>query len=301
MSKHGETERQIIKKFEEKGEFIFDDAEYRIIQIGKPKPPKGECKTDVYILVENILTNHTREFKISIKQHDADFIENKISLERAFEILGCDAKTIIHNSIISEKESFENDYLVYFNKFKRTESKCLKIGWKFEFINKSGGERSGLMLLNDSQKIDVYAGSNLNKNKKDSLVNQILVENSGVANYILKVENTTEDLNYYLNKLVAIEKFAIKQDIYFACKAINYRAAPKPDKWDGNRPLSVFVNWTLEDDEIHAELIMNNPLGIKANEIGENIRTILKKLDINRDNFVDLKKYLSDTINVYSE
>lgn len=299
MSKHGETERQIISKFKEEGKFSFEDIEYKVVEIGKPKPSKGECKTDVYILGEDISTNVRKEFKISIKQNDADFLENKISLERALEILGCNAKDIIYKSIISQKKSFDNDFLVYFDKFKRTESKCIKIGWKFEFINKSGGERSGLMLLTDSQKIDIYAGSNLNKNKKDSLVNNNVVENSGVANYILEVENTKEDLNFYVDKLVEIEKFAINQDIYFACKAINYRAKPNPDKWDGNRPLSVFVNWTLENNIISAKIIMDNPLEIKANEIGENIRKILKTIGVNRDNFEDLKKYLSGKINIH--
>ncbi|MCD8412169.1 hypothetical protein [Tenacibaculum finnmarkense] len=297
MSKHGETERKIISKFEEQSEFTFKNIIYEILEIGKPKPSKGECKTDVYILAKNKLTNTNKEFKISIKQSDADFLENKISLERALEILGCDAQNIIQKSIISVRQSFEDDYLVYFNKFKRTEAKCFKIGWKFEFINKSGGERSGEMKLTDSQKIDVYSGSNLNINKKNSLVNHNIRENSGIANYILEVENTTENLNYYLDKLIPIEQFAVKQDIYFACKAINYRAIP--DKWDGNRPLSVYVKWTLNGSEIKAELIMNNPLAIKANEIGENIREILKELNIKTDNFDELKTYLSKDINIY--
>ncbi|MCD8401489.1 hypothetical protein [Tenacibaculum finnmarkense] len=297
MSKHGETERKIISKFEEQSEFTFKNIIYEILEIGKPKPSKGECKTDVYILTKNKSTTTNKEFKISIKQCDADFLENKISLERALEILGCDAQNIIQKSIISVRQSFEDDYLVYFDKYKRTESKCFKIGWKFEFINKSGGERSGEMKLTDSQKIDVYSGSNLNINKKNSLVNHNIRENSGIANYILEVENTTENLNYYLDKLIPIEQFAVKQDIYFACKAINYRAIP--DKWDGNRPLSVYVKWTLNGSEIKAELIMNNPLAIKANEIGENIREILKELNIKTDNFDELKTYLSKDINIY--
>ena len=152
------------------------------------------------------------------------------------------------------------------------------------------------MILNDSQKIDIYSGSNLKRDKKDSLVNNVVKTNSGVANYILEVENTKEDLNYYLDKLIPIEEFAVKQDVYFACKAINYRV--KPDKWDGNRPLSVYVKWTLEDSKMKSELIMDNPLGIKANVIGGNIRDILKKLNISSENFEDLSPYLSKDINV---
>jgi hypothetical protein len=297
MSNHGETERFIISLFVDEKEFYFEKVKYKIDIIGKPKPSKGECKTDVYILARNTLTNEKREFKISIKQTDADFLENKISLARAKEILGSDAQKVIIKSVLSVKKSFEEEYLVYFDKHKRTESNCIKIGWRFEFINKPGGERSGLMVLSESQKIDLYSGSNLSELKKDSMVQQSVIKNSGVANFILEVDSTSEDLNYYIDRLEPIKNFAIKQEIYFACKAVNYRAAP--DKWDGPRPLSVYVQWSLNDGKISAELVMNNPLGVKANEIGLKIQQILKELSISVNNFKDLEKHLSDEINVF--
>ena len=113
MSKHGETERQIISKFEKQREFTFNGLKYKILDIGKPKPSKGECKTDVYILAKELSTDINIELKISIKQNDADFLENKISLERALEILGSDAQKIIYKSIISVEESFKDDFLIY--------------------------------------------------------------------------------------------------------------------------------------------------------------------------------------------
>jgi len=76
MSKHGETERQIISKFKSESVFTFENTCFKILEIGKPKPSKGECKTDVYILAKNISTNVNREFKISIKQSDADFLDH---------------------------------------------------------------------------------------------------------------------------------------------------------------------------------------------------------------------------------
>jgi len=185
--------------------------------------------------------------------------------------------------------------LVYFIKAKRTEAKCLKIGWKFEFVNKLGGKRVGQLLLSNRQKIDVYAGINLSEDKKNSKVNGSVVLDSGIANYILEVDNTNEDLKYYLEKLEPIEEFAIHQNIYFACKAINYRV--EKDKWDSNRPLSVYVNWNLENNILKGELIMDKPLEIKANVIGENIKSILNQLKIDASNFDELKKYLDPNIN----
>lgn len=152
-----------------------------------------------------------------------------------------------------------------------------------------------MLKLTNEQKIDVYSGSNLDISKKNAKVNGIEVYNSGVANYILKVENTNEKLDFYIQDLKPIEEFAITKNIYFACKAINYRS--KLDKWDGNRPLSVFIKWTLVDDVIKAEFIMDSPLETKANEIGENIREILNQLGINSKNFDDLKKHIGENVN----
>jgi hypothetical protein len=295
MSKHGETERSIIRLFKEEKEFIFEEEKYEIIDIGKPSPSKGECKTDIYILTNNLNTSLNREFKISIKQNDADFLENKMSFERATEVFGDEAKDVMIKSIKSVEKSFSDDFLIYFKKFKRTEEKCLKIGWKFELLNKHGGERSGLLVLTDEQKIDVYSGSNLNVNKKNSKVNGVEICDSGVANFILKVENTDEELDFYLKDLKPIEEFAITKDIYFACKAINYRS--KVDKWDGNRPLSVFIEWSLVNNVLSAKFVIDRPLEVKANEVGENIRDILNQLKINSTNFIDLKKYIDKSVN----
>lgn len=296
MSKHGGTERSIINLFESAKEFIFEEDKYEIINIGKPRPSRGECKTDIYILAKNHSTHLNREFKISIKQNDADFLENKMSFERATEIFGEKAKDVIIKSIKSVENSFFDDYLIYFKNFKRTEEKCIKIGWKFELINKHGGERSGVLLLTDDQKIDVYSGSNLNIDKKNAKVNGVEICNSGVANFILEVNNTDEVLDFYIEDLKPIEEFAIINDIYFACKAVNYRS--KVNKWDGNRPLSAFIEWSLVNNIISAKFVMDRPLQTKANEIGENIRFILSQLKIDSNNFSELKNHIDESINL---
>ncbi|MGV3696405.1 hypothetical protein [Flavobacterium sp.] len=294
MSKHGATERYIIELFKNVKEFNFENEHYKIIVIGKPRPNKGECKTDIYILAQSLNTNSKREIKISIKQDDADFLENKISLERATEIFGDDTKGILIKSIKSVEKSFLEDYLVYFKKYRRTEEKCIKIGWKFELLNKHGGERSGEILLNDSQKIDVYSGSNLNPVKRNAKVNGEVIKDSGIANYILEIGNTEQDLDYYIKNIVPIEEFAIKQKIYFACKAINYRS--QHNKWDGDRPLSVYIDWKIDNGKLIAEFVMDKPLEKRANEIGEKICGILKELEIDSNNFDNLNEYLHENI-----
>lgn len=297
MANHGETERHLIKLFTEAKQFTYKENKYEILKIGKPRPSRGECKTDIYILCKDNLGGNT-EFKISIKQADADFLENKMSYERAVEIFGDDAEKILIESILKIKESFENEPLINFSKFKRTETNCIKIGWKFELINKAGGDKSSELILNDDQKTDVYSGTNLNVSKKNCKVNGELIENSGVANFILEVDRIEDDLNYYITRLEDITSYAIERKIYFACKALNYRV--NANKWDGDRPLSVFCDWSINsENKLEGKLIFDKPLQFKGNAIGNNIRVLLDKLGINSDNFTSIKSKLSSTVKLH--
>lgn len=294
MINFGKTERTIKELFLETKEFKYEGAKYTVLKCGKPTPSKGECKTDVYVLAQDDIGKQ-KEFKISVKQVDADFLENKISLGRAIEILGDEAQDIIEKSIAKIKKAFEDDYLVYFNSYKRTEALCLKIGWKFEFINKSGGEKCGIITLTEQQKMDIYAGTNLNPDKRNCAVNGEIIMDSGIANYIINVDIPNKELDYYLSKMQSIEGFAKEQKIYFVCKALNYRSGK--DKWDGDRPLSVYVHWFLDNNnKLQGKLIFEKPLSTKGNVIGENIRNILATLKIDNNNFQELKSYLHEDV-----
>jgi len=295
MSKFfSKTESNITQLFKINHSFLYNSKKYTIIKSGKPSPSKGECKTDTYVLAVD-RQDTEKEFKISIKQVNADFVENKMSLERAYQIFGKDyAKEIIINSTNLIKEEFINDYLVTFKRFKRTEEKTLKIGWKFELVNKKGGSKSGELKLSKRQLADIYAGTNLDSTKKDSKVNKEVIMNSGVANFIFLADSsefyTCQEI---IDSIIPIDDFIKDQKIYFACKAINYRASK--DKWDGNRPLAVYIDWSVNGDKISSQVIFNSPLEIKANEIGKNIQSILEKFNISTNNFTELKDFLVNT------
>ncbi|MCC8173565.1 MAG: hypothetical protein LIO65_04005 [Odoribacter sp.] len=217
MTQFSKTEKTIKKLFTEANEFEYGGVKYTVLQCGKPAPSQGECKTDVYVLTKDENSN-IKEFKISVKQNNADFLENKIKLERAIEILGKDAQSIIEKSISRIKKSFEDDYLVYFKSHKKTEAYCIKMGWKFEFINKSGGEKCGIIELTDQQKIDIYAGITLSLEKKNCMINGEIIKNCGIANYIINVDVPNQTLDYYLKKMLPIEDFAKQQNIYLLVK-----------------------------------------------------------------------------------
>lgn len=274
-----ETERNILSLFKVGTYFSKDGVKHKVIISGKPLVTKGECKTDIYLKTlcrENI----EHEFKISLKLENADFLENKISIERAYEILGPNASNIIKNATLSISDKFIKHKLIEFKK----SNPIIMIGWKFEFMNKRSGEKSGLMNLNQSQIHDIYSGKNLNEEKKNAKVNNILIKDSGVADYMLVVEAVSiDDSQYYINKLIKISDYIKTKKIYFACKALNFRL--KELKWDGNRPLCVWVNWFVAKGKLYSKINFDKPLETKGNEIAWNIKNLLNELKLNYSNF----------------
>ncbi len=225
------------------------------------------------------------EIKISYKKENADFIENKMSAERAEQLFGDDWANIIEKSTTAISERFEERMLIYKNSYKRTEKGAITLGWKFELLNKNSGELSGKMLLTEEQVIDVYAGGKLAEDKRNAMVNGEVIENSGVANYILMDENvhSAQDV---VDKMIPIKDYVMAHpDIYFACKALNYRTFA--GKWDGDRPLSVQVNWNAEDNKLVPELVYDQPLTVKGNEAANRLLGYMKALNIKTTDDID--------------
>ena len=298
-----QTEKNFKSLCKVGNEFNYNGKRYKILKSGKPSSTdRGECKTDVYILCEEISSSLKEEFKISIKQSNADFLENKISLERANQLFGSETSMVLTSSIRQILSSFQNDEWILLSKKGRTEAKTIKIGWKFEICNKKQGDKSELLILSDEQKIDVYSGTNLSSGKKNSTVDGFVIINSGVSNYVLiinETSNSQKTLDEFFKDIQPIEKYAISQNLFFACKAINYRV--EKSKWDGDRPLAVFINWVLDNNILYGNLIIENPLSTKANQIGDNLKVILKQLKIDKINFDDITSVLSKDINYYKE
>lgn len=288
------TEQYIEKLFPIGCDFFFEGEKYTVVLCGKPRPSSGECKTDVYIKGKTA-EGQTKEIKISVKQNNADFLENKMSLSRACEIFGENASVIIKECINSIRDSFISDYLVCFEQCGRTEAHTIKLGWKFELLNKLGGQKSGIIELSEKQKYDVFAGINLPNDKKNSRIGTTIIKDSGVANYIIEFDGNKINQEECLNMLQPIKEYAKMQTIYFACKALNYRF--DKNKWDGPRPLSVYVDWFINSEKLDAQLVFDRPLEYNGNHIGENLRILLKKLKISK--FEDLRNKLSSNVKCY--
>lgn len=292
----GDTERHIKHLFTKDSTFEINNKKYKIISSGKPTCSDGEPKTDIYVLIEDISNSKLCELKISVKKSNADFLENKISAERAEAILGENWKEIIQRSTLQLEKAFKNRTLIYKNKQGRTNAGSITLGWKFELVNKCNGELSNRILLNHKQIVDVYSGNTLPLSKKNAFVNGIQIPNSGVANLIL-VGNIEDfnDINSILRKLHSIDAYAkANPNIYFACKALNYRTFES--KFDGNRPLSVFVDWNAVNGKLKPTIRFDLPLTVKGNEVAKKLLSTLSKLNIRTtdditEQHIDLHQY----------
>lgn len=276
----GEAERYINDLFEVNSTFVYENETYEVLFSGKPTCAKGEPKTDIYIYCRRISDNTSHELKISVKKSNADFLENKTSANRAELIFGPSWMDIIKSSTLQLENEFTKKPLIYKNKKGRTEKGCITLGWKFELMNKKSGALSGEILLNKQQLMDVYAGSNLPDDKKHAFVDNRQIRNSGIANSILIGElDTFKTAQEVIDNLISIEEYTNKHPkVYYACKALNYRTFKK--KFDGNRPLSVFIDWDVVNNKLSPTVCFDKPLVTRGNEVAIKLKESLEKLDI---------------------
>jgi hypothetical protein len=277
MIEFGNEERRILRLMSVGNRFILKSKEYIITTSGKPTCRLGEPKTDFYVKAETY-SGESIEIKVTYKMEAADFLENKVNACRAEHLLGSNWQSIIKESNMRIFERFKSRPLIYKRNFGRTEEGSITLGWKYELLNKISGELSGELVLNKEQVMDVYAGTNLSVEKRNAQVNGQTIVDSGVANYILIKDNLCSTQSIIDNLILVSEYVDRNPKIYFACKALNYRIMK--NKWDGDRPLAVFVDWSIKNGRLTSELNLNHPLTIKGHEVAANLIDLLNHLGI---------------------
>lgn len=277
MPTFGEAERRIASLLRKGNTFNYQGDNFTILNSGKPTCMKGEPKTDIYVEAESEYKDII-EIKITYKKENADFIENKTNAVRAKALFGDDWENIIMQATESIRDVFENKKLIYKSAAARTERGAITLGWKYELLNKTGGGLSGLVKLTREQIIDVYAGTHISKDKRDARVNGEIIENCGIANCILMNDGvaTTQEI---IDNLYTIDDYVdMYPTVYFACKALNYRTFR--NKYDGNRPLSVYVDWYVENGQLCHNLVFDSPLSVGGDEVADNLIAALNELGI---------------------
>lgn len=286
MPDFGAAERRILSYFKVGTELFFNGRECTVVESDKPTCSSGEPKTDIFVRIDD--GQGYEDIKISYKKENADFLENKTNAGRAEQLLGPYWREIIQDATSQIREQFYNRALIYKEAFRRTEKGSMTLGWKFELLNKPGGDLSGRLDLTPQQVYDVYAGTNLSDDKRDAVVNGRIIEDSGVADYILNVDYVSS-AQEVIERMVPIDEYIrIHPYIYFACKALNYRTFR--DKYDGNRPLAVQVDWHIEGGKLVSDLVFDVPLEMNGTEMANRLIDCLHYLgiqttdDINDDN-----------------
>lgn len=285
------AEHHVLSLFNIGDTFIYDNIQYSVINSGKPTCSKSEPKTDIYIAAEN-MQHKIKEFKISFKKQNADFLENKTNAERAEQLLGSNWKEIISHATFSLRDKFSSRMLIYKEKHGRTDKGAITLGWKFELLNVESGHLSGSMQLSREQVIDVYSGTNLIGDKRDASVNGKQIPYSGVANFILFENTPVNTIQEAVDSLITIEDYVDSHpDVYFACKALNYRSFRQ--KYDGNRPLAVYVDWFVSNGKLEYTLQFDTPLEQGGDYVFKRLKIALDELgvkttdDLNADNVKD--------------
>lgn len=292
----GDAERKILSYFKEGTKVVFKEQLMNVVESGKPTCTSGEPKTDIYVLLTD--GTYHEEIKISYKKENADFLENKTNSIRAEQLFGYNWREIISSSTKQIRENFEARPRIYKNRFGRVEKGSITLGWKFELLNKPSGDLSGLMELSHNQICDIYAGMNLSLDKRNAYVNGRMIKESGVANYILMTDQIN-NAQEAIDEMISIDEFSYKHsEIYFACKALNYRTFTS--KYDGNRPLAVQVDWFVNSNgKLDSNLVFDCPLEYNGDETADKLLACLNKLYI--DTTDDINENNANTHHIYKK
>lgn len=270
---------EVVRKYFTKGTtFNYEGIKYTVINSGKPSPQKGkgEPKTDIYVLAQGDDT--IKEFKISYKKENADFLENKMKSDRAEQIFGEGWEEQIKGNIKQISEEFEEIPVLFLDSKGKTEAGSMTLGWRFELFNKPQGKLSGKMKnMTPDQVYEVYAGEKLEDRKRNANVNGKVIPNSGVAEYIL-VTDEVESAQDIINRMQPISEYIEENpDVYFGCKASNYRSVKK--KMEGNRDLVVQVEWCVEDDKLRRNIEYEKPLMRDGKQMKSKVEECLRIMD----------------------
>lgn len=290
--RYGKLEKRVLELFQIGTTFEYEDKTFKVLLSDKPRSKKGEPKTDAFILAQEVTnSDNIIQFKISCKlDKENEFQENKIRAERALEIWGSNWEEIVKEAALNNDKNFRNTKVYFPTGARKTKETMFTNGWKLEITNKYRTLSYPLNFSEQQVRDIIYKGLTLDRSKKDATVNNQVIVDSGVAEYILV--STPEKLDSskdVLEKMLLIDDYPIVQH-YIVFTANNFRVLK--NKSDGNRPLAVQLLWQVDktdDTKMIYEINYNHPLNsdYSGKMIAERTLEEIKKLNpICKDNFI---------------
>lgn len=257
MRNYNKFESHIVQCCKPGTTVVFQGRPCIIEMSGKPRlvSSRGECKTDVYLSLKSV-DGTSQEVKISLKLPNADFIENKVKLERAQTLFGEEYRDILRDISHSVSDALDG---IHQRGHPAMPGKSLRLGYRLDIVNKKSGRQSiPASMLSHQSLLDVLSGSRLPLDKRDSQVGGVVIPNSGVADWVLvsypEDIHTAQDV---IDRLITLDDYLGTIDPYIAFKAVNYR----PGKRTENRSLLVSYNYSANaDGTISFSTKDNNPL-----------------------------------------
>lgn len=254
-------EDHVIDIFREQRLFAYQQKIYEVMFADKPRPQRsgGECKTDVFVRAKEQDSSDVIDLKISVKSEETqEFQQNKVSAQTAEDFFGNGWEKIVMESTKSIEDRFKDRILLYASGKHPTKPNSMTVGWKLEIATKARDLSVKIPLNNDEVREYVYRGTNQPNAKKNSIVNDEIVNDSGIADYMLVTEiSKISNIEDILAQMVPIERYPVS-DTYLIFTANNYRTDVK--KADGPRPLAVRVEWNCIGGKLIPELYFDAPL-----------------------------------------
>lgn len=255
---YGDLEQHIIDVILRDRVVALNGGLYTVIVACKPRPSHGECKTDVYVRVEND-AGEVVELKISVKSEGTnEFQENKVSAERAEEYFGSQWRSIISNAAMSISDQFNSRPLIFISGKHPTKPNSITLGWKLEIANKPRALSVSAPLSDRQIRDFVYKGTNQDDDKCNAYVDRNRIQNAGVADYLLITSipeiHTANDV---ISKMVPIDDVSLPET-HLIFTANNYRT--DVDKADGPRPLAVCIRWECINNQLCHTIVYDTPL-----------------------------------------
>lgn len=257
---YGQLEEHIISVFQQDRLFAYHNKLYEVITAGKPRPQGagGECKTDVFIRAREQGTDHIEEIKISVKNENKEFMGNKLKKQDVEAYFGSKWEEIVVEATTSLKESFENRVLLYASGKYPTKPNSVTVGWKLEIADRPRALSVKIPLTDQQIKDYVYKGIDLSEEKKNSVVNDEVIINSGVADYLIITSmDKISSADNVIEQMELIDDADI-DETYFIFTANNYRT--DKDKADGPRSLAVRIEWECKNGKMIPNYCYDHPL-----------------------------------------
>lgn len=257
---YGKLEEYIINTFQRDRIFIYQKKIFEVMFAGKPRPQGsgGECKTDVFVRAKEQETGKIEDIKISVKNENKEFMGNKLKKEDVEAYFGPDWEDIVIEATTSLKNSFEDRVLVYASGKHPTKPNSVTVGWKLEIADRPRALSTKIPLSDQEIRDYVYKGTNLEEHKKDSIVNGQVINNSGVADYLITTTmSEISSANDIIAQMELIDEANIGET-YFIFTANNYRT--DVDKADGPRSLAVRVEWNCNGSKMTPKFCYDKPL-----------------------------------------